>query len=104
MLNILLVTFPFFALVLAGFVAARRGMLPLDAIPGLNGFVGGSGLATFESTARYPLLEAAVEVRDRRGAPGVYNCTVHLKPHHQLDEVGASFRLVTEFSQRNATV
>lgn len=38
-LNILLVTFPFFALVLAGFVAARRGLLPLDAIPGLNGFV-----------------------------------------------------------------
>ena len=38
-LNILLVTFPFFALVLAGFVAAHRRMLPLDAIPGLNGFV-----------------------------------------------------------------
>ncbi|MFN9910579.1 MAG: AEC family transporter, partial [bacterium] len=29
----------FFALVLAGFVAAHRGWLPLDAIPGLNGFV-----------------------------------------------------------------
>ncbi len=39
MLNILLVTFPFFALVLAGFVAAHRRMLSLDAIPGLNGFV-----------------------------------------------------------------
>lgn len=39
MLQILLVTFPFFALVLAGFVAARRRMLPLEAIPGLNGFV-----------------------------------------------------------------
>ena len=39
MLNILLVTFPFFALVLAGSVAARRRMLPLEAIPGLNGFV-----------------------------------------------------------------
>ena len=38
-LNILLVTFPFFALVLAGFWAARRSMLPLEAIPGLNGFV-----------------------------------------------------------------
>jgi malonate transporter and related proteins len=38
-LNILLVTFPFFALVLAGFVAAHRRMLPLEAIPGLNGFV-----------------------------------------------------------------
>ena len=39
MLTVLLVTFPFFALVLAGFVAARRRMLPLDAIPGLNSFV-----------------------------------------------------------------
>lgn len=39
MLDILRVTFPFFALVLAGYVAARRRMLPLDAIPGLNTFV-----------------------------------------------------------------
>ena len=38
-LQILTVTFPFFALALCGFVAARRGMLPLAAIPGLNGFV-----------------------------------------------------------------
>jgi predicted permease len=38
-LQILLVTFPFFALVLAGYVAARRRLLPLEAIPGLNGFV-----------------------------------------------------------------
>jgi predicted permease len=39
MLDVLQVTFPFFALVLAGFVAARRDLLPLEAIPGLNGFV-----------------------------------------------------------------
>lgn len=39
MLPILLVTFPFFALVLCGYLAARRRMLPLEAIPGLNGFV-----------------------------------------------------------------
>ncbi len=39
MLNVLLVTFPFFALVLAGYLAAKRRMLPLEAIPGLNGFV-----------------------------------------------------------------
>jgi predicted permease len=38
-LAILLVTFPFFALVLCGYVAARRRMLPLDAIGGLNSFV-----------------------------------------------------------------
>ena len=38
-LDILLVTFPFFALVLCGYVAARRRMLPFDAIAGLNTFV-----------------------------------------------------------------
>ncbi|RYX88252.1 MAG: AEC family transporter [Comamonadaceae bacterium] len=39
MLDILLITFPFFALVLCGYIAARRRMLPLEAIPGLNTFV-----------------------------------------------------------------
>ncbi|HEX4882577.1 MAG TPA: AEC family transporter [Casimicrobiaceae bacterium] len=39
MLAILLATFPFFALVLAGFVATHRGLLPQGAIPGLNAFV-----------------------------------------------------------------
>ena len=39
MLDVLRVTFPFFALVLCGYLAARRQMLPFDALPGLNGFV-----------------------------------------------------------------
>ena len=39
MLSILLVTFPFFALVLCGYIAARRALLPQAAIPGLNTFV-----------------------------------------------------------------
>jgi malonate transporter len=38
-LDVLLVTFPFFALVLCGYIAARRRMLPLEAISGLNSFV-----------------------------------------------------------------
>jgi len=38
-LQIFSVTLPFFALVLAGYLAAHRRMLPLEAIPGLNGFV-----------------------------------------------------------------
>ncbi len=36
---ILAVTVPFFALILAGYVAAQRGWLPVAAIPGLNTFV-----------------------------------------------------------------
>jgi len=38
-LSVLAVTFPFFALVLAGYLAARKRMLPLEAIGGLNIFV-----------------------------------------------------------------
>ena len=39
MQQILLVTIPFFALVLCGWVVARVRLLPLEAIPGLNAFV-----------------------------------------------------------------
>jgi malonate transporter and related proteins len=39
MLAVLATTFPFFALVLCGWLAAERGLLPDSAIPGLNGFV-----------------------------------------------------------------
>ena len=46
--------------------------------------------------ARYPLREADVQVRDITGRPGSFGCTVHLKPHFQLDEVSTAFRLVTE--------
>jgi malonate transporter and related proteins len=38
-LDILLVTFPFFVLVFFGYVAARSRMLPFEAISGLNTFV-----------------------------------------------------------------
>ena len=69
----------------------------------LDRYVGGMGLRNAEDTARYPLQDARVEVREHIGRPGVYSCTVHLKPHHQLDEIGASFRLVTEFAPRGAT-
>ena len=39
MLSVLPITFPFFALVLCGYLAARSGVLPQPAIPGLNAFV-----------------------------------------------------------------
>jgi predicted permease len=39
MFEVLRVTVPFFALVFCGYWAARKGLLPLEAIPGLNGFV-----------------------------------------------------------------
>jgi type VI secretion system protein ImpD/type VI secretion system protein ImpC len=48
--------------------------------------------------SRYPLVGGRVEVREIPGSPGSYNCNMHLQPHFQLDDVGASFSLVTEIA------
>ena len=52
--------------------------------------------------ARYPLVEARVTVRERPGRPGVYGCACLLQPHFQLDDVTASFRLVTDLAAPGA--
>jgi type VI secretion system protein ImpD/type VI secretion system protein ImpC len=62
-----------------------------------------SGLAgAGDSAARYPLRDARIEVREHPGKPGSYGCVIHLQPHHQLDDVGAAFRLVTELTAPRA--
>lgn len=59
MLSVLAVTFPFFALVLCGYLATRAGLLPLAAIPGLNTFVLFFALPCmlFRFGARTPIAE-----------------------------------------------
>lgn len=59
MLSIFAVTVPFFALVLLGYLAARRGMLSNAAIPGLNVFVLYFALpcALFRFGANTPVLQ-----------------------------------------------
>jgi type VI secretion system ImpC/EvpB family protein len=62
-----------------------------------------TGLAgSSDASARYPLRDARVEVRERPGRPGTYGCTIMLQPHYQLDEVGAAFRLVTDLAAARA--
>ncbi|WP_424813032.1 type VI secretion system contractile sheath large subunit [Roseococcus sp. YIM B11640] len=63
----------------------------------ITGLAGGG-----DAAARYPLRDARVEVRERPGRPGAYGCTMTLQPHYQLDEVGASFRLVTDLAAPRA--
>ena len=55
-----------------------------------------------EMRARYPLAEGRVEVRDVPGMPGAFSCNLHLQPHFQLDDVGATFSLVTEVTPLTA--
>ena len=58
--------------------------------------------ASTERGARYPLRDAMVDVVEKPGKPGVFGCIIHLQPHYQLDEVGASFRLVTDLQAARA--
>lgn len=51
-----------------------------------------------ETRARFPLVAGSVSVRERPGRPGVFGCTVMLQPHYQLDNVAASFRLMTDIA------
>jgi len=51
--------------------------------------------ASPETMAKYPLREASVQVREQPGRPGQYQCTIHLRPHSQADQVVSEFRLVT---------
>jgi predicted component of type VI protein secretion system len=36
------------------------------------------------------------------GKPGVYGCIIQLQPHFQLDDIAASFRLMTEIAAPGA--
>jgi type VI secretion system protein ImpD/type VI secretion system protein ImpC len=64
----------------------------------LQTYVNANRNATGEQRARYPLGEGQILVEEKPGKPGVFGCTVRLRPHHQLDDVSATFILLTEIS------
>src|SRR3546814_10784499 len=68
----------------------------------LHGYTTGNDDAGPETKARYPLREASVRVRELPSRPGSYHCTVHLRPHFQLDQVLSAFKLVTELAPQRA--
>jgi type VI secretion system ImpC/EvpB family protein len=64
----------------------------------LIGYVNSNLESGPESRARFPLVAGRVSVRELPGRPGVFGCTMHLQPHFQLDDVTATFRLVTDIA------
>jgi type VI secretion system protein ImpD/type VI secretion system protein ImpC len=56
--------------------------------------------APYETRARYPLIAGKVTVHELPGKPGSFGCTVFLQPHYQIDDVAASFQLVTDLGGR----
>lgn len=65
----------------------------------LTRYVNGNLSAGGESRARHPLAAAQVEVREHLGKPGSFGCVIRLQPHYQLDDVTATFQLVTDIGE-----
>ncbi|MGG5820944.1 type VI secretion system contractile sheath large subunit [Falsiroseomonas sp. HW251] len=64
----------------------------------LQGYVNPNTKSGSETRARYPLFEGRITVQEKPGKPGVFGCVAHLRPYHQLDDVSATFMLMTEIS------
>ena len=69
----------------------------------INQYTIGNPDAAPEIKARYPLREGRVEVDEVVGRPGSFNCTIHLSPHFQIDQVVAAFRFQTEIRATRST-
>jgi type VI secretion system protein ImpD/type VI secretion system protein ImpC len=65
-------------------------------------FASGSSSPGPETMAKYPLRAASVTITETPGKPGVYGCIIQLQPHFQLDDIAASFRLMTEIAAPGA--
>jgi type VI secretion system ImpC/EvpB family protein len=63
-------------------------------------YVNANLTASSDARAKFPLVSGRVAVQEVPGKPGSFGCTVHLQPHYQLDDVSASFQLVTELGGR----
>lgn len=54
------------------------------------------------SKAKYPLHQAEVKITAVPGISSKYVCTVHIKPHYQLDAVQSQLKIMTELGNLNA--
>ncbi|HJQ55674.1 MAG TPA: type VI secretion system contractile sheath large subunit, partial [Vineibacter sp.] len=55
--------------------------------------------ATLEMRARYPLARSQIDIRELPAKPGHYALVARLQPQFQLDEMGATFNLISTVRQ-----
>jgi type VI secretion system ImpC/EvpB family protein len=72
-----------------------------DLTTWLLNYCTGNESASLDQQARYPLREVQVEVNEILGRPGSLRCTIHLKPHYQLERMSIGIRLVTDIGIQN---
>jgi len=65
----------------------------------INKYCAASENMTETSRAKYPLNEAKIKIEQNPGNPGLYQCTMHLKPHDQLDNIQSHLTFVTKIKK-----
>ncbi|MCW5746305.1 MAG: type VI secretion system contractile sheath large subunit [Alphaproteobacteria bacterium] len=60
----------------------------------------GDSNASVEMKARYPLARAQIDIRELPAKPGHYALIARLQPQFQLDEMGATFNLISTVRQQ----
>ncbi len=65
-----------------------------------NYTMGGGSETSLEMKSRYPLQSAQIDVRELPGKPGHYALIARLQPQFQLDEMGATFNLISTVRQQ----
>ncbi len=62
----------------------------------IHNFVSADANPSPNERAKYPLAEAAVEVKEIPGSPGSYNAVIHMRPWLQMEELTTSMRMVAK--------
>jgi len=68
----------------------------------LSDYTLGNDDADLSLRTRFPLRSAGVSVHEMPGRPGIFRCTIRLRPHFQLDDVSTSFHLIAEMAPQQA--
>ena len=66
----------------------------------LTTYINGNLNSTGDTRARFPLVNGKVQVTEIAAKPGSFGCVLQLQPHYQLDDVSATFQLVTDLGGR----
>lgn len=55
--------------------------------------------ASFDERARFPLKLARIMIEDDQRAPGMFRCTMMLRPHFQVEQVLSDLKLQTQLAE-----
>jgi type VI secretion system protein ImpD len=63
----------------------------------LRGYCARATAQSPQTTAKYPLNDASIQVHEQDSIPGKYVCTINIKPHYPINTIDAHLQIITDF-------